>query len=227
MSVRQGAWALACVAIAACTLTQDPDALSRGSGGSGGSAGGSGGNPDDASFPDATATGGVAGSAGSGGGVGASGGTGGIGGLAGSGGVGGVGGVGGSPSCGKLGEACCTTLPACTDAKTVCSNGTCVACGVNGSPCCDSGPPCDGAKAQCCTGCGSGGDPFHCNCAPFYKVGGVCKACCAVCNDGFKANISSDLQATEICDGAADTQSKCSNHNGVDTAKTGWKNSCG
>jgi hypothetical protein len=104
--------------------------------------------------------------------------------------------------------------------------GFCVACGANGGPCCALGDPCTGGKAQCCTGCGASGDALHCNCEPFYKPAGVCKACCAVCNDGFKANVSSDLTSGETCDAAQDTKDKCAGHGGVDTAKTGWKNTC-
>jgi len=205
---------------------------STGQGGAGGSGGGAvGGTTSGGGAPSGGGSSGFGafGASGGSGGTG-SGGTGAVGATGGSGGGGGSGGT--TTPCGLSGQACCTTLPQCTATKTVCvpgtGTGTCQPCGASGQPCCNATDPCDGLRAQCCSGCGSNGDPLHCSCSFGYKTSGagVCKVCCAVCKDNYKANIASDLTGTETCDGAGDTASKCTNHGGVDTVKTGWKLDC-
>lgn len=87
-----------------------------------------------------------------------------------------------SVACGQIGLPCCTGS-ACTDANSVCSNGSCVACGAANQVCCDN-DTCSAAGATC-------SDLSAAN------AGKACLLACAVsvgtCTSG------TDLDCTVLC----------------------------
>jgi hypothetical protein len=88
----------------------------------------------------------------------------------------------GPAACGKPGQTCCSSVPACSDPRTVCAASICVACGSAAQPCCGIAPGCE-VGLMCadsnCKPCGAATQPC-CDTAPACATGNVCET--GVCN---------------------------------------------
>ena len=104
-----------------------------------------------------------------------------------------------SSDCGRRGQGCCLSSPACTEPDTACAYvnlpmfGHCDHCGNAGEPCCDIGNPCSPGMACASQGISSDSSPSCAACGGFEQI------CC----DG--RHCSSSL----ACEGQASVNGVC------------------